>query len=104
MPKQYNFDLTLKHKLGSKIQIDTKALYGYFEFSDGTEGGGLWFSPFNACECKLELQDYDGVFELDNTFLNMLHTAGFSIEDIFYCYPSRRANIANEMQIEDKNA
>jgi hypothetical protein len=102
MAKQYNFDLTLTHERGAKIQIDTKALYGYFEFEDGTEGGGLWFGPFNACERKLELQDYDGVFELGNTFLNMLHTAGFSIEDAFYVYPRGRANIASEMHIENK--
>lgn len=98
-PKQYNFNLTLQHKLGAKIQIDTESLYGYFEYPDGTEGGGLWFSKFQD---RLDLIDYDGVVELGTTFLNMLNTAGILVEEVFYPIPARRAAIFADMTIENK--
>ena len=44
MTDSYNFDITL-HPWGADhgvVEIDTAALYGYWERKDGSEGGGLW--------------------------------------------------------------
>ena len=57
--------------------------YGSFELYDVESGGeefygegGLWFSE------KGELQDYDGVFSLSDTILDMCEENGFNVEDM----------------------
>lgn len=66
MPK-YNFTT----KIGTQnytIEIDPKALYGYFEHDElGDESaGGLWFDK------NFNLIDYDGVFYLPSEIKNVL--------------------------------
>lgn len=82
MQIQYNYDIKIQHNNGATIEIDSKELYGYFEFPDGTEGGGLWFSPDG--KGMFELADYDGVATLKTYFLNMLHSAGVYIEGKYF--------------------
>ena len=65
---KYNF--TIK---GHRVQIDPVANYGYWERSDGSEGGGLWFDG------KV-LIDYDGAFDLPRAVYDELRSLGFEVE------------------------
>lgn len=84
----YNFDTKLNTK-NFTVEIDTQANYGYFEHNDlGDEwGGGLWFDPLPMSEAgltkKLELVDYDGVFELPAEVREALRGAGFIVGEEF---------------------
>jgi len=68
----YTFDTKL-----SRCAVDTKAAYGYWERKDGSEGGGLWFA--HKADGTLELQDFDGAFELPVVVANELRAAGFVV-------------------------
>ena len=80
----YNFNVTL-HPCGDdpqkgRVQIDTESRYGYWERSDGTEGGGLWFGTDMGC---LELLDYDGAYELPKAVVKALRDYGVFVGDVF---------------------
>ena len=59
------------------VEVDSANRYGYFEHNIHGGGGGLWF------ECsedgKLELIDYDGVFELPGPVIDILREGGFIV-------------------------
>lgn len=78
----YTFDITLQYNSVAVIKIDTEALYGYWEHSDGSEGGGLWFDK--NCDGILELADYDGAFELPIKVLKALESARVFVDDVFW--------------------
>lgn len=73
----YEFDTVIQRNENSKIAIDTKAKYGYWERHDGTEGGGLWFDRSAASKRGLVLVDYDGAGILPKQVVQILHTEGF---------------------------
>ena len=83
MTDSYNFDITL-HPWGADhgvVQIDTAALYGYWERRDGSEGGGLWFERIEGG--ALELIDYDAAFELPRSVVAALRAAGYVLDETF---------------------
>jgi hypothetical protein len=61
--------------------VDTAALYGYWEYTDGTEGGGLWFEK--RPDGKLELLDYDGWYILPAYVATLLRESGFIVDESF---------------------
>jgi hypothetical protein len=76
----YNYTITL-YPYGNApdagiVQIDPKSSYGYWEFKDGSEGGGLWFD-------NNELVDFDGHYLLPKSIVNALRDYGFSLDDTF---------------------
>lgn len=73
----YTFDVKLTDSAGRTVAVDTAAQYGYWERSDGSEGGGPWFDGNNA------LIDYDGAFELPSRVVSALLSAGFTADDSF---------------------
>lgn len=75
-----NFNKTLHSSKGHKIQIDDRAMYGCWEYPDGSEGGGLWFA--NISETKVELSDYDGVYALHPTIITALREAGYFVDEV----------------------
>lgn len=82
MANQYNYSIELK-PYGDKpgvVKIDPAALYGYFEFPDGSEGGGLWFD--RDANGKLDLVDYDGVYELPKKVVQALRDYGVYVEPL----------------------
>lgn len=81
----YNFNLTL-HPYGlaagaGVVQIDEWKRYGYWEYRDGTEGGGLWFDRDDTG--ALELVDFDGAGQLPFAVVKHLRDAGFVVDDTF---------------------
>ena len=65
---------------GWTCELHKGKLTGWFERdSDGT-GGGLWFAINDG---KLELVDYDGVYELPKPILCALREAGVDADDSF---------------------
>ncbi len=70
---KYSFDRTAV-KDGFKVELDTCADYGCWEWPDGSEGGGLWLSGG-------ELEDYDGVFELPRPVVGALRDLGVAVSD-----------------------
>lgn len=86
----YNFDITLR-PWGPDygvVEIDTDALYGYWERMNGSEGGGLWFCRElidSRLDRKgpLELVDYDGAFELPRPVVVALRAAGVVLDEMF---------------------
>lgn len=77
--KPYDFNVKLKSAKGHEIGVDTAAGYGYWEWPDGSEGGGLWFESSIKGEKKLELMDADGHWELPKTFVTLLRENGFIV-------------------------
>ena len=77
----YNFNVTLVSAKKHVVQIDTAAKYGYWEHPDGSEGGGLWFSPYLGG--TLELTDYDGTYELHASIVGALRDAGYHLDETF---------------------
>jgi len=80
----YNFNVTL-HPYSNRptsglVQIDTAARYGYWDYPDGSEGGGLWFGTDMGC---LELLDYDGAYELPKQVVKALRDYGVFVGDVF---------------------
>lgn len=81
----YNFNLTLR-PYGDRpdagiVKIDTDARYGYWEYRNGSEGGGLWFQPVNSDAAgPLELVDYDGAYDLPPAVVRALREAGIVME------------------------
>lgn len=59
------------------VQVSPSTSYGYWEYRDGTEGGGLWFEGS-------ALADYDGAFELPRAVCDALVSAGFTLEPEFF--------------------
>lgn len=76
----YNFNVEFVTSKGKKVCIDTSAKYGYFEMSDGSEGGGLWFETVDD---KLMLIDYDGQPSLGKSIIDGLREHGFIVESDF---------------------
>lgn len=86
----YSFD---KKFQGGKytIQVDTKAMYGYFEHDilGDERAGGLWFEqqpcaqPEPPIEVKLELIDYDGMPVLPKDVAAALRENGFIVDEDF---------------------
>lgn len=74
MTMAYNFIITLSTPKGHKIEIDPQADYGYWEWPDGSEGGGLWFAD-------KELMDMDGHWELPKPYVELLRTNGYILDD-----------------------
>lgn len=81
----YDFTMTL-HPWGEdlnkgvgEIKIDLSALYGYWEYIDGSEGGGLWFERRNN---RVVLTDYDGAFDLPKKVWEMLAKAGVDLSEM----------------------
>lgn len=85
----YNFD---KKFQGGKysIQVDTKAMYGYFEHDvlGDERAGGLWFDlspsvkPVPDSE-RLELIDYDGMPCLPKDVVAALRENDFIVDEDF---------------------
>ena len=81
----YKFNIKL-HPWGESpehgnVEIDELAMYGAWEYKDGTEGGGLWFERLD--DGRLSLIDYDGDYCLPKAVIVALRLAGFDIEEIF---------------------
>jgi hypothetical protein len=78
----YNFNVKAFPYEGKThcIEIDTVALYGYFEMSDGSEGGGLWFELDGTV---LVLSDYDGVSFLPRRIIAALRGLGVRVTSDF---------------------
>lgn len=77
---EYNYTITLypygqAHDSGI-VQIDPKSNYGYWEFKDGSEGGGLWFD-------NNELVDYDGHYILPKSVVNALRDYGYELDNSY---------------------
>lgn len=72
----YTFDVKLTDSAGRTVAVDTASQYGYWERSDGSEGGELLFEG-------VELIDYDGAFELPRRVIEALLAAGFTVDDSF---------------------
>lgn len=82
--KKYNFSVKLAYGTYGTVQVDPESMYGYWEYRDGTEGGGLWFSPTPVQVPRgLELVDYDGAYELPRGVVALLKEAGFYLDDTF---------------------
>jgi hypothetical protein len=66
-----------------EIGVDNEQAYGYFEHNElGDEcGGGLWFAKKDN---KLELEDYDGVYQLPAEVCDALVANGYILDPIFY--------------------
>lgn len=85
-----NFNVSIK-TANFTVKVDTAACRGYFEHDrQGMDyGGGLWFegSSQNAsgdAGRKLELVDYDGVFQLPTEVFEALRNhGGFIVGDEF---------------------
>lgn len=80
----YNFTMTLR-PYGTDpdrgvVAIDGEARYGYWEWSNGTEGGGLWFDEADG---QLYLTDYDGAVALPKRVITALREAGFEVDSDF---------------------
>lgn len=85
----YNFTQTL-HPYGDSpdagiVKLDPAARYGYWEYRNGSEGGGLWFQPANpdTAAGPLELVDYDGAYYLPAPVIVALREAGIVMDDDF---------------------
>ena len=77
---EHNYTITL-HPYGNNpiagiVKISPESSYGYWEFKDGSEGGGLWFD-------NNELVDFDGHYLLPKSIVNALREYGFSLDDTF---------------------
>ena len=82
MSNQYNFDFRCYYKgFDGGVFVDTAALYGYWEYKDGTEGGGLWFEK--RPDGNLELLDYDGWYILPAYVATLLRESGFIVDETF---------------------
>ena len=81
----YTYNVTLTRKRGALIEIDTNAMYGYWERADGSEGGGLWFAPcpIELSSQNMELIDFDGIGELSAEVVSLLRGAGFYLDNSF---------------------
>jgi len=81
----YKFNLKLhpwgEHPERGNVEIDESAMYGAWEYKDGTEGGGLWFERLD--DGRLDLVDYDGAFALPMAVITALRASGVSVEEIF---------------------
>lgn len=75
---KYEFKEIFKHPKGGSIGIDIDKGYGYWEYSDGTEGGGLWFY---VNEYGIYLEDYDGAFDLPQYVKTVLKDYGINSVD-----------------------
>ena len=58
------------------VEISPSTQYGYWEFSDGSEGGGLWF------EGKT-LVDFDGHYVLPAYVVKVLRENGYILDETF---------------------
>lgn len=85
----YSFD---KKFHGGKytIQVDTKAMYGYFEHDilGDERAGGLWFDIAPSVKLvpdieRLELIDYDGMPVLPKDVAAALRENGFIVDEDF---------------------
>ena len=76
-----SYDVSLVSANGNKFEIDTTASYGYWEFRDGSEGGGLWFT--RTPDGKLELEDFDGHTHLPQSIVNKLRESGYVVDETF---------------------
>lgn len=67
-----------------EISLDPEACYGYFEHHvRGDESaGGLWFDKLD--DGRLELRDYDGVFELPAEVAAALQGMGCFVPDEYF--------------------
>lgn len=78
----YSFTVTLRpygdDPNAGIVQIDPQARYGYWEFKDGCEGGGLWFE---STEDGLMLTDFDGHYDLPHQVYRALTEAGFKLDE-----------------------
>lgn len=80
----YNFTLVY-HPYGTDpdrgvVAIDGEAFYGYWEYSNGGEGGGLWFAED---EGRMYLTDFDGAGALPKKVILALRTAGITVDSDF---------------------
>lgn len=67
----YNFDLA--GVIGDwKIEIDSKAQYGYFENLQTGTSGGLWFEDG-------KLEDYDGIAVLPRLVKDLIIEQGYLV-------------------------
>lgn len=81
MSNQYHFDIQRIYPgFPGGVYVDTEAKYGYWEYRDGTEGGGLWFEIEGN---TLSLQDYDGWYILPKYVADTLRSAGFIVSTDF---------------------
>lgn len=80
---EYDFDVTLYPYGMSKeygvVGIDTKKKYGYWEYKDGSEGGGLWFGLDEELGQPC-LEDYDGAYELPHKVVSALRAFGVLVQ------------------------
>ena len=78
----YSFTVTLRpygdDPNAGIVQIDPVARYGYWEFKDGCEGGGLWFE---STEGGLMLTDFDGHYDWPHQVYRALTEAGFKLDE-----------------------
>ncbi len=58
------------------VQLSPATNYGYWEFKDGSEGGGLWFE-------NNELVDFDGHYLLPAKVVTALRDHGCIVDDTF---------------------
>jgi hypothetical protein len=58
------------------VKLSPSTQYGYWEFSDGSEGGGLWFEG-------TELVDFDGHYFLPARVVKVLRDNGYTLDDSF---------------------
>lgn len=76
----YNFDkqMTVGKYL---VEVDSKAMYGYFEHQEYGSGGGLWFEEIEDVlgDKQLFLRDYDGTFALPKQASAALIMLGFYV-------------------------
>ena len=84
----YNFDIKLKSTKGYEIRIDTSALYGYWEYPNGADGGGgLWFEIDTSApdgSNRLYLIDYDGTSALSQSIVKALRENNILVDMSFY--------------------
>lgn len=58
-----------------EVQIDPNEKFGSFERETDGTSGGLWFD-LDAATGKLCLEDYDGVFALDENVIKAIRELG----------------------------
>lgn len=81
----FNYDKKVQ-KGHWEIQVDTQAMRGSFEHEHTGTGGGLWFQGGEDENKKprIELCDYDGVYELPLEICEALKEWNVFVEDVYW--------------------
>lgn len=80
MSTTYQFTEIHKHANGGSVGVDMEAGYGFWEWKDGSEGGGLWFEEADGAAY---LSDFDGAGQLPRRVIDALRAHGITVDADF---------------------